>query len=139
MPHRETILTFHMSAIVTLVTLIVYFWMATRVVAERRRTGIRPPVMTGDPRLERAVRAHVNTLEWLPIFLPSLWLFAFYWGDGMAAALGAVWLIGRVVYFLGYIVDAPKRAPGFFIQFCASAALLFGALGRAVYLLAAGS
>ncbi len=124
---------FHASAIVTLVTLLVYFWMATRVVAERRRSGIKAPAMTGDDRLERAIRAHTNTLEWLPIFLPSLWLFAVYWGDIAAAAAGAVWIVGRILYFQGYVAEAAKRAPGFFIQALAVAFLLIGALGRALY------
>ena len=30
----------------------------------------------------------MNTLEWMPIFLPSLWLFAIYLSDAFAAALG---------------------------------------------------
>ena len=59
-------------AIVTLLTLIVYFWMATQVSRTRTRLGILAPAMTGDPVLERTIRAHLNTLEWLPILLPSL-------------------------------------------------------------------
>ena len=43
--------------------------------------------MTGDPLLERTIRAHYNTLEWLPIFLVSMWLFAVYWNELVAAAL----------------------------------------------------
>jgi len=41
-------------AIVTLLAALVYFWMATQVARTRRRTGILPPVMTGDPQ-RRAV------------------------------------------------------------------------------------
>ena len=33
-----------------------------------------------------------------------------------AAAIGAVWIIGRIVYFIGYSKAAAKRGPGFFIQ-----------------------
>jgi uncharacterized membrane protein YecN with MAPEG domain len=127
---------FQASAIITLVALLVYFWMATQVAATRRKTGILPPAMTGDPVLERTIRAHTNTLEWLPIFLPSLWLFAAYWGDLIAATVGAVWIVGRVIYFRGYVAAAAKRAPGFFIQASAAGVLLFGALGRAVYVAA---
>jgi glutathione S-transferase len=129
-------MAFHLTAIVTLVAALVYFWMATRVAVTRRKSGIFAPVMTGDPRLERTIRAHTNTLEWLPIFLPSLWLFAAYIGDLAAAVVGAVWIAGRIVYFLGYVSDAAKRAPGFFIQAMAVALLLFGALGRAIYVAA---
>ena len=124
---------FHATAIVTLVALLVYFWMSTQVARTRIKTGIAAPAMTGDEALERTIRAHINTLEWLPIFLPSLWLFAVYWGDVTAAVVGVVWIIGRIVYFLGYVAGATKRAPGFFIQACAVGVLLFGALGRAVY------
>ncbi|MGN6309215.1 MAG: MAPEG family protein [Xanthobacteraceae bacterium] len=88
------------------------------------------------PALERTIRAHVNTLEWLPIFLPSLWLFAIYWSSFVAAALGALWIVGRIIYFLGYAAAAEKRRPGFAIQAIAASALLIGALGRVIYLLA---
>ncbi len=62
--------------------------------------------MTGDPPLERTIRAHYNTLEWMPIFLPSLWLFAIYWNSTAAAILGLVWIAGRIIYFLGYAAAA---------------------------------
>jgi glutathione S-transferase len=124
------------TAAVTLLTLLVYFWMGIRVARARRKTGITPPATTGDPLLERTIRAHVNTLEWLPIFLPSLWLFALYWSDAVAAAIGVVWIVGRIIYFEGYVAEVRKRSPGFLIQFLASAVLLVGALGRVVYLLA---
>jgi uncharacterized membrane protein YecN with MAPEG domain len=123
-------------AIVTLVALLVYFGMAVQVSRTRSRLKIDAPVMTGDPVLERTIRAHTNTLEWLPIFLPSLWLFAVYWGDVVAAIVGLVWIAGRTVYFVGYVADAAKRAPGFFIQAMAVAVLLFGALGKAIYVAA---
>lgn len=126
-------------AVVTLLALLVYFWMGLRVPAARVKCGIAAPAMTGDPLLERTIRAHYNTLEWLPIFLASLWLFALYWSDLVAAAVGAIWVVGRVVYALGYYADAQKRAPGFMIQSLATAVLLFGALGKIVYGLATGT
>jgi glutathione S-transferase len=123
-------------AIVTLVALLVYFGMALQVARTRTRLGIFAPVMIGDPVLERTIRAHTNTLEWLPIFLPSLWLFAVYWSDLVAATVGAVWIVGRIIYFRGYIIEADKRRPGFFIQALAVGVLLLGALGRAIYVAA---
>ena len=99
-------------AIVTLLAVLVYFWMAARVARTRRQVGIFAPAMTGDPLLERTIRAHYNTLEWLPIFLPSLWLFAIYWSSPVAAGLGLVWVVGRIVYFIGYRADAAMRRPG---------------------------
>jgi len=82
--------------------------------------------------LERYLRVQGNTLEWLPIFLASLWLFAHYWGDLAAAALGLVWIAGRVLYAVGYSAAAEKRELGFLVQTLATAVLLFGALGKAI-------
>jgi glutathione S-transferase len=120
-------------AIVTLLALLTYFWMGLQVGGARRRSGIAAPAMTGDPVLERTIRAHYNTLEWLPLFLPSLWLFAIWWSDLAAAAVGLVWIVGRVVYQRGYVADPSKREAGFLIQALATAVLLFGALGRIVW------
>ena len=123
-------------AIVTLVALLVYVWMGVRVGGARKKSGIAAPTMTGDPELERHIRVQANTLEWLPIFLPSLWLFAIYWNDMVAAILGVIWIVGRVIYALGYAASPDKRELGFVIQMAAAAILLFGALGRAIWMLA---
>jgi glutathione S-transferase len=131
MAHRWT-------ALVSLLTLLVYFWMALQTGGARRKSGINAPAMTGDPLLERTVRAHYNTLEWLPIFLVSLWLFAIYCNELVAAGLGVVWIIGRLMYATGYMAAAEKRSTGFLIQAIATAILLFGALGRIIYSLATG-
>jgi uncharacterized membrane protein YecN with MAPEG domain len=125
---------YYSVAIVTLLCGLVLFAMALNVASTHSKTGILAPTMTGDPLLERAVRAHMNTLEWLLIFLPARWLFAIYWSAGWAAGFGVLWLIGRVAYFVGYISEPKKRYPGFFIQAVATFVLLLGALGRIVYL-----
>ena len=64
----------------------------------------------------------------MPIFLPSLWLFAFYISDAWAAALGALWIIGRAIYMRAYATAAEKRGPGFGVQATACAILLIGDL-----------
>lgn len=122
----------NLTAIVTLLALLAYVWMGLRVGGARRTSGIAAPAMSGDPTLERYLRVQGNTLEWLPVFLASLWLFAHYWGDLPAAGLGLVWIVGRVLYAVGYSAAAEKRELGFMIQTLAAAVLLFGALGRAV-------
>jgi glutathione S-transferase len=123
-------------AIVTLVSLLVYVWMIFRIGGARKRTGIDAPAMTGHPELERHLRIQANTVEWLVIYLPSLWLFALYGNDLIAAGLGVVWMIGRIVYALGYAADPKKRELGFIIQALATGVLLFGALGQAIWVLA---
>ena len=54
----------------------------------------------------------MNTLEWMPIFLPSLWLFAVYISDPVAATLGLVWIAGRILYWNGYSQAVEKRNMG---------------------------
>jgi glutathione S-transferase len=122
-------------AIVTILSVLTYLTMGVRVAAARKKSGIAAPAMTGDPELERTIRAHYNTLEWLPIYLVGLWLFAIYWNDLIAAAMGAIWIIGRILYVRGYIKHEDKRELGFMVQALATAVLLLGALGRLVYLL----
>ncbi|WP_411286912.1 MAPEG family protein [Phenylobacterium sp.] len=123
-------------AIVTILALLLYFAAGWEVGRARGKSGIEAPAMTGDPLLERAVRVHYNMLEWLPIFLVSLWLFAIYWNDLVATVVGVVWLIGRGLYARAYMADPAKRGVGFMIQAAACAVLLFGALGRILYTLA---
>ena len=72
----------------------------------------------------------MNTLEWMPIFLPSLWLFAIYNSDAIAALVGLVWIVGRVLYMTGYSQAAEKRGPGFFIQSLACGVLVARRAGR---------
>lgn len=129
-------------AIVTILALLTYFWMIMRVGGARRKCGISAPQMTGDAVLERHIRVQANTLEWLPIFLPSLWLFSLFWKPQdptgiIAAAIGLVWIIGRVLYALGYVADPKKRELGFLIQSLSVAVLMFGALGKAILILLA--
>jgi uncharacterized membrane protein YecN with MAPEG domain len=132
-------IAYRWDALVTIAALLVYFWMATQVPRARIKCGIAAPAMTGDALLERTIRAHYNTLEWMPLFLVSLWLFAIYWSPLVAAAVGAVWVVARIVYALGYYAAAERRGPGFLVQSLCVAVLLFGALGKIVWGLATGT
>jgi len=125
-----------LTAIATLLSLLLYFMLGVQVGRARSRSGIKAPAMSGDPILERAVRVQANTLEWLPIYLVSLWLFALYWGDLWAFPLAVVWMVGRLLYSRGYMADPGKRETGFAIQALACVVLLFGALGKALWVLA---
>ena len=65
-----------------------------------------------------------------------MWLFAIYWSPMIAAGVGVVWIVGRIIYQRAYVAEAGKRSTGFLIQALAVAVLLFGGLGRLVYLMA---
>ena len=127
---------YNLTALVTLLAILFFFFTCINVSRSRGKTGVKVPAMSGHPDFERAFRIQMNTLEWMPIFLPSLWLFAIYISDAVAAGIGAVWIIGRIVYFIGYSKEAAKRGPGFAIQGIAAIALWAGALGAVVLRLA---
>src|SRR2546423_15264936 len=120
---------YHFTALVTLLAILFYFYTSINVSRARTRTGVKAPAMSGNPDFERVFRVQMNTLEWMPIFLPSLWLFAIYISDVGAAALGLIWIAGRILYLIGYSEAAAKRSRGFGIQAGAAIILLGGSLG----------
>ena len=129
---------FHFTALVTCLAILFYFYTGILVGKARIQFGIKAPAITGHPDFERVFRVQMNTLEWMPILLPALWLFAIYISDPLAAAIGMVWIAGRVLYLTGYSQAAAKRGPGFGIQALACGVLLLGALGAIVWRLVHG-
>jgi glutathione S-transferase len=116
------------TALVTLLVVAFYFFLGTRVAAAHAKFGVKLPAMSGNLDFERVARVHLNTLEWMPIFLIPLWLCAITLSDIAAAAAGLVWIIGRAVYFVGYTQAVEKRLPGFFIQALTCIVLFIGAV-----------
>jgi glutathione S-transferase len=123
----------HYTALVTCLTILAYFFIIFRVGKARATFGIKAPATTGNPDFERVFRVQMNTLEWMVVFLPSLWLFAIYLSDPIAAVLGLVWIVGRMLYLTGYSQAANKRELGFMIQGGATALLWLGALGAIIW------
>src|SRR5271170_2396377 len=120
---------YHFTALVTLLAVLFYFFTSARVARARVAYGVKLPAISGNPDFERVFRVQMNTLEWLPIFLPALWLFAVYVNDKYAALAGLIWIVGRILYMTGYEKAAEKRHWGFMIQSLAGAVLLLGSLG----------
>ena len=124
---------YHFTALVTLLAVLVYFYSSILVSRARGKFGVKLPATSGNADFERVFRVHMNTLEFMPVFLPSLWLFAIYISDGIAAAIGLVWVIGRVLYVFGYARAVKDRSRGFAIQALAAIALWVGAFGAIVW------
>jgi glutathione S-transferase len=124
---------FNFTAVVTLLAILFYVFTTIQVSKARTASGIKAPAISGNPDFERVFRVQMNTLEWMPIFLPALWLFAIYISDGIAALLGLVWIAGRILYLTGYSQAANKRGTGFGIQAAAAALLWLGALGAIIW------
>jgi glutathione S-transferase len=127
-----------LSAIATLLAVVLYFYMGVRVGQMRVKHGVKAPATTGHPEFERAFRVHYNTLESLVVFLPLLWLATFYFTPAfvtltwLPAALGLVWVVGRIFYMNGYMADPEKRGVGFGIASLAQILLLILAIAGIV-------
>jgi glutathione S-transferase len=93
--------------------------MAVQVGKARKRIGLAYPALYAPPggdgdRFNCIQRGHQNTLEAAPSHF-ALLLVAGLVRPRPAAAAGALWLAGRVAYFLGYATGTPSaRARGAF-------------------------
>ncbi|KAJ9113504.1 hypothetical protein QFC20_001855 [Naganishia adeliensis] len=84
----------------------------------RKAAGLKYPIYMAensvaekDPKAYKfncCQRAHANTLENVPTFLFALLYSGLYYPRA-AAALGALWLVGRFLYTVGYATGQPER------------------------------
>jgi len=84
--------------------------------------------MSGHPVVERWLRVQGNTLELLILFIPGAWAAARYWKPEYVAILGLVFVIGRLVYAVGYVSAPAKRSMGFLLSIAPIGLLVLGAL-----------
>jgi uncharacterized MAPEG superfamily protein len=84
--------------------------------------------MSGPPEFERAYRVHMNTIEQLVILIPSMWMFAYFVRPDVAAGLGIVFLVGRLLYRNSYLADPSSRTIGFMVGFLAMMIMLVGSM-----------
>ncbi len=120
-----------MSPLVSLVTiaaLLLFLVVTINVGGARAKYGVKAPAVSGNSDFERVLRVQQNTLEQLVLFLPALWIFATFVSPIAAAILGAIWIVGRIIYAWGYYQAAEKRGPGFGISTLATVVLLLGSI-----------
>jgi uncharacterized MAPEG superfamily protein len=114
--------------IVIVLALAEFFYFGLAVGKARGRYNIPAPATTGNEMFERYFRVHMNTLELLVMFIPSVLLFGRYLNPYLAAGLGAVFLIGRLVYLFAYVKDPKKREVGFALSMVPILILMLGAI-----------
>ncbi len=114
--------------IIAMLALVQYLGFGMLVGRARGKFGIEAPATTGHPEFERYFRAHYNTLEQLVVFLPALLAAGQYGNEMVAVVAGAVFLVGRSLYFRTYVQDAAKRGPGMLLTFLANIVLVITAL-----------
>lgn len=116
-----------LTAWVTIAAVLMYVWIFFNVGKARAEHKIAAPSTDGPLPFQQVMRVQANTVEQLIIFLPLLWLSAFYTGDLISAGLGALWVVGRIMYALGYYQEPKKRSTGFMVSSTAAGGLLLSA------------
>lgn len=101
------------TGLVTLLTLLVVFVLAYQVGVARKTYQVPAPLTAGPEEFMRVFRAHANSVEFLVLFLPLLWITALAARDEIAALVGVFWPISRIIYATSYYKEAKRRTPGF--------------------------
>jgi glutathione S-transferase len=105
------------------------FFIFCMAVGKARGTyKVAAPATTGNEVFERYFRVQMNTMELLLVFLPSLVIFAHYLSPCWAAGVGAVYLLGRILYFRAYVKDPSSRSWGYALSALPTLILLVGGL-----------
>jgi glutathione S-transferase len=112
------------TAFVTILALILYFVVTMNVGRARVRFNVLAPRTDGPEEFLRYFRVQMNTLEQLVAFLPIIWLAAVSVHDGLAAAIGLFWPVGRIIYAHNYYHNPAKRLSGFVVGIATNMALM---------------
>ena len=112
-------------ALAALVQLLVF---SILVGGARGRYGVKAPAVTGHPMFERAYRVQMNTLELMVLFIPALYLAARYRPPAWVAALGAVYVLGLLLYRTAYLREPALCGLGFLASFLPIMVLLAAAV-----------
>jgi glutathione S-transferase len=100
----------------------------------RDRYGVPAPATSGHPTWERLNRVHQNSVEHLVVFVPLYLLYAATVDQRQAAVIGAIFVVARLLYAIGYASEAKKRAVGslltFLVELWMSALVLIALLVR---------
>jgi len=118
--------------IVTVLALLQYLTFAALVGRARVKCSVKAPATTGHEVFERFYRVQMNTLELLVVFLPAMWLAARYWSPALVSGIGAIYLVGRFMYFRAYTREPSTRSLGFNLSLGPALLLLLAALVGAV-------
>jgi len=115
-------------AIIAALALIEYLVFGLMVGMARGKYKVEAPATAGHPIFERRLRVQTNTLEQLIVFLPGLVLFGRYVSAPIGVILGAIFILGRIVYSIGYVADPAKRSVGFVLSYVPVVLLILGGL-----------
>src|SRR5690606_14223076 len=118
--------------LVAILAIIQFLFFGSVVGRARQRYGVKAPAVSGHEMFERAYRVQMNTLELLIALLPALLIATKYWPQSWVAVVGAVYLIGRFIYWRSYTADPASRALGFALSMLPVLALIIMAVAGTI-------
>ena len=99
--------------IVAVIAVLQLIFFSVLVGQARGKYGVSAPAVVGHEMFERTYRVQMNTLELLVAFLPALFLAGKYWSHPVVAGVGAVYVVGRFIYWRAYVGSPRSRGLGF--------------------------
>ncbi|MFT3755909.1 MAG: MAPEG family protein [Pseudoxanthomonas sp.] len=118
--------------LVALLAVAQLLFFAVQVGRARGLYGVKAPAVTGHEMFERAYRVQMNTLELMVAFLPALLIAGKYWPQHYVAGIGAVYLLGRFIYWRSYVAAPASRGLGFALSMFPIMALILGGLAAII-------
>ncbi len=115
-------------ALVILLIIVEYMVFSILVGKARGTYDCPAPAVSGHPVFERYYRVHLNTLEQMIIVIPAMLIFGYYGNALIAAVVGVIFIIGRLLYLLSYVKDPQKRGAGFIIGYIPTALMVLGGI-----------
>ena len=106
----------HYVELVALLAVVQYLFFGAMVGRARGRYGVKAPAVSGHEGFERVYRVQMNTLELMVALLPALFVAARFWPAAWVAGIGAVYLVGRFIYWRAYMSAPSSRGLGFVLS-----------------------
>jgi hypothetical protein len=107
-----------MNAVYLVVTIAIiqYIYFAILVGKARETYGVKAPLTSGNEQFERLYRIQMNTMELLVVFIPLIFITAFFWNPNFMAVLGSIFIFGRMIYAKKYLENPDTRTVGFILS-----------------------
>ena len=118
------------AAVVLMLVQVTFF--GALVARARSTLQVQAPAMTGPEAFDRLVRVILNTQERLVLMLPLMASAAHFWNPAWVAAAGALFCLGRLVYWKGYVEQPVQRMLGNILTLVAIGACLLATLAGLV-------
>jgi len=116
------------ATLIVLLALLQYVWFTGRVGLARGKYGVNAPACDGDENFDRLFRIQQNTMEQLIVFIPGIYIFAYYLSEPWVLVPGLAYIVGRFLYSAEYQKDPKSRTPGMSITLLANVVLILGGL-----------